>query len=441
MLKGKVKLSILQGTIECDFVLSDIPPIKDYYIRLNSGMNIRYIKDLDYDNLLYYEKSLTDSMSTGESSAYYFPRGNDRRGRYLPKKIQFKYTGMYPVFKKDSSEYSVEDWKGNLAFNGYSLRADGNQSAWYPVLYDITHDRMYGELRYDVEVDCADCGNIYINGNLPASGPRARLTSNVPYQLTIFSGNYQVVNIGGSYFLNPDISNDDVRRFAEMSNGYKNYLEKKTGIPYKGNPVYIQTTPTSERNAWLFVSYPSIFNIGRGEFGMSKFLNKARSDWSRSYIAHELGHYYFGTYRDFNSLLGDMINEGFAEYLSYKTVKALISDSAYQIKLNTKASAIRDFKPVPFGKVAAKDDYNNRELYVYYYAPIIFLAIEKEIGEEKMWKWIKQLLTTPAVITDYGFLKQCLFAALNDRQLTEQLSAQYFTSDQSTKNALDKLGL
>lgn len=439
-LKGKVKLSITKGTVECDFTLSDIPAIKDYVIRINSGMNIFYFKDLDYNNLLRFDKSFTDTLSTGETNAYYFPAGNGGN-RFLPGKIQFRYMGMFPVIPEGSGEYSAEDWKGNIAFNGYSVRTDGRQSAWYPVLYDIKNDRKYAELKYDIEVDCADCNTIYVNGTLPVKGTKAHLQSAVPYQLTMFAGNYEVSDIRGSYFLNPDIGDKDLLEFAAINNSYKSFLQEKLDIPYKGNPVYIQTTPTSERNAWLFVSYPTIVNIGRQQFGMKKFIDKSRADWSRPYIAHELGHYYFGTYKTFNSALGDMMSEGFSEYLSFITTRSLISDSVYHTRLTNKARMLRGFDAVPFAKVNSNKDYNDRELYVYYYAPIIFLAIEKEIGEARMWKWLHTLLNTGTAFTDYAFLQQTLRTALNDPSLAEQIEKKYFSSERSVVNALEKLGI
>lgn len=441
LLEGKVKLSVTRGTIECDFTLSDIPRIEDYYIRLNCGMNIFYIKDLDYDVLVQYGRSLSDTMATGESNAYYFGAGNDRKRKFLPKKIGFRYVGMYPVIPDSTKEYSADDWKGNIAFNGRSVRVDGFQSAWYPVLYDIKNDKSYERLRYDIRVECADCSSIYVNGTLPVKGTVAHLQASIPYELTMFCGKYDFSNIGGSYFLNPNITKKQLSEFAGITNSYKTFMQQKLNVPYKGNPVYIQTTPTSERNAWLFVSYPTIVNIGRNEFSMIKFINPERADWARPYIAHELGHYYFGTYKVFNSELGDMMSEAFSEYLSYKVTKYLIGDSVFKSRLSKRSGMLYGFEATPFSKVSSKDDYKNRELYVYYYAPILFLAIEKEIGEEKMWKWLNTILTTKTVFTNYIFLRQTLRSTLNNEQLSDLVDQKYFSSDQAIRNAFEKLGL
>ena len=64
------------------------------------------------------------------------------------------------------------------------------------------------------------------------------------------------------------------------------------------------------------------FSIALSEL---KFFDPQRRDRYKAFIAHELGHYYFSTYRDFNSELGDMMNEGFSEYLAFKVSKDLVS--------------------------------------------------------------------------------------------------------------------
>jgi hypothetical protein len=439
LLKGKVNLSITEGTIECDFVLSNIPPVKDYFIRLNSGMNIRYFKNVDPPFPLYYDRSFYDTTSTGETSAYFFPRNNGTE-KYLPNAIQFRYAGKYPVFYDSLKDYSGDDWKGNISFNGYSVRTDGRQSAWYPVLYDIKKDLKYEKVRYDIEINCADCNAIYVNGSAPVAGSKAHFKSDIPQEIAMFSGRYKFSNKDENYFLNPDMTEEQMREFGKLTNSFKQFYAAKLSIPYKESVTYIQTTPTSERNSWLFVSYPTIVNISR-QLGMKSFFDAQRGDWFKTFIAHELGHYYFGTYRRFNSELGDMLNEGLSEYLSFKATQALISDSLYKGKIKDKARSIQSFEVIPFGKIKSHSDYRNREYYVYYYAPIIFTAIEKEIGEAKMWEWLRSLLQTKTEFTNYTFLEQTLQVVLQDKAKLDLIRSAYFHSDQSIENAVEKVGI
>jgi hypothetical protein len=81
-------------------------------------------------------------------------------------------------------------------------------------------------------------------------------------------------------------------------------------IKFTEPPIFINTTPTAPKYGWLFVSYPTIMGIGYGNDGIGALFDK-KKDWYKQYIAHELGHYYFGTYKVLNSELGDMMSEGF----------------------------------------------------------------------------------------------------------------------------------
>ncbi|HWJ25256.1 MAG TPA: hypothetical protein VNS32_01870, partial [Flavisolibacter sp.] len=361
-IQGKVSISVKKGTIECDLILSNMPRLNDYYLRLNSGMNIRYIKNAEgLMSPLQYERSQQDTLSSGESLAYYIPAYN-KSGKYLPHAIRFNYVGMYPVITDTSS---VVDWRGNIAFNGTTLRADGIQSAWSPILYDVTTDTRYEKVTYDLDVTCNDCEVIYVNGSQPISGTHAKVKSTSPQDLTMFAGDFRSVSINGNYFLNPDADDQQLTELEKNLHSYQGYLEKKLAIPYKGKAVYIQTTPVSKNNSWLFASYPTIVKVGWEE-GMKSFVSKSEGTGYMQYMAHELAHYYFGTFRTFNSELGDMISEGFAEYLALHYTRIWIGDSLYREKLQSKARAMRNFEPIPIANVHSKSDYRNRELYIYY---------------------------------------------------------------------------
>ncbi|MBI3138314.1 MAG: hypothetical protein HYZ15_07000 [Sphingobacteriales bacterium] len=437
LLKGRVEFSITQGTIECHWVMTQIPRLEDYTIRINSGMNPRYFKKGENGYPLNFEWDLQDTLSTGETKAYYFL---SNRKKFLPDTIEFSYTGRYPVFYDSLKDYSGVDWKGNLSFNGYSLRVDGTQSGWYPVLYDVKKDKKYAEVRYDLEINCSDCSTLYINGNAPVYASKARFSSNIPREMMLYCGNYRYSNVDGTYILNPDLTEEETRQFAKITNSYKQFLERKLNIPYGDQVTYIRTTPSSEFNGWLFVSYPTIANINH-KAGLKQFLDPKTSDWFKPFIAHEIGHYYFGTLRDFNTELGDMINEGFAEYLSFKITQHLIGDSVYRKKIAEKARAIARFDAIPMGRIKSHPDYQDRELYVYYYAPLIFTAIEKEIGEKKMWEWIRSLLTTKAEFTNYGFLTGTLDAVVKDPVQSALIRSKYFQSEKALGNLLETLGL
>lgn len=53
-IKGKVKISIIEGTFDCDLTISNIPTLEDYLIRLNSGMNLLHIKSKPNDFAIWF---------------------------------------------------------------------------------------------------------------------------------------------------------------------------------------------------------------------------------------------------------------------------------------------------------------------------------------------------------------------------------------------------
>ncbi|UBM58648.1 hypothetical protein LAG90_17755 [Marinilongibacter aquaticus] len=437
-ISGEVEISVINGTFECDLTWTDIPRIKDYFIRLNSGMNILHMRSKKpNDFLVNYSKSFADSLSTGESNAYYF-KDSTGKGKFLPESIQFKYVGKYPVASDTLENYSRKDWKGNIAFNGMSVRSDGRQSAWYPVFYDIENDIVWEKVKYDIEITCSDCSTLYLNGSKPVKDQTHRFTSDIPQELTIFCGNYDFAALEGTYFLNSGLEKSELETFGALINTYKKYYAQNLNVPFGQAVSFVQTTPTSKKDAWMFVSYPTIMSIG-WQNGLKNIVEPQYAKFYQPFIAHELGHYYFGTYKVFNSVLGDLLNESFPEFLSLQITKEFIGKDIFNEQLERKLKQLEGFEAMPFAKIKKESEYGNRQLYVYNFGPLIFLAIEREIGEEMMWQWLHKVLKTQSKYTDYAFLCSTLQATLNDKAKFESIKETYFTSDHALENAIKKL--
>jgi hypothetical protein len=433
LLTGRVEISIKEGTLECEFMLSDMPAIKDYVVRLNTGMNLKCIRNTE-DNYSYYFQKIYDDSTADESFGYYIP---NKTGKFMPQGLRFSYTGKFPVVT-DTIRPPRQDWKGNIAFNGYSVRADGRQSAWYPVLYDIKNDKAYSAVRTDVEVVCKDCNTIYINGNAPLAGPSSHIKNARPWELMLFAGDYKVANVNGTYFLNPDMSDVQMKQFGEMTNGIKQFYEAKLKIPYGEQITFIHTTPVSKDNAWMFVSYPTIVNIGRAGYGLKDFIEEGSEN--AGFIAHELGHYYFGTRQVFNSETGDLMSEGFAEYLSLQAIRKLFPDSVYRKNIQAKLDNLKDFQPVAISSIKGVSDYKDRDLYAYSYTPLLLTAIEKEIGIEQMWRWMQSMVEEQVSLTNYSFLEQALSRIIKNEGKMKLIKENYFSSGQSLENTRNRIG-
>jgi len=434
VLKGNITISIEKGTMACDFTLSNMPNIEDYVIRINSGMNILYFKNKASGNLLYFDRDRSDSTSFGESIAYYF--GGARK--FLPKEVEMRYVGMFPVIDT-AKDTMVEDWRGNIAFVGKTLRADGHQSAWYPILFDMKKQILYQKVKYDVQVNCSDCKTLYVNGNKPITGQSINFKSETPQELLLYCGNYDFKNIGNTYVLNGKMTNTQLNEFGNLVNGFKQYYESKLKLKYNGDITFINTIPTAKKYGFLFVSYPTITSVSSQASGLNRFTDIKTSAFYRPYVAHELGHYYFGELLRTNSEFGPVFNEGFTEYLAFKLTKDVISDSLYKVNVAKKIKSLKDFKAKAFAQLKTQNDFNNRELYVYYYVPIILSAVEQELGEKKMWEWLNEVILSKTDFTNYEFLKRTLAKSVVDKKLYNHILTNYFETDESLLNAIKKI--
>lgn len=435
-LTGKVNISISEGTFECDLILSDIPKIDDYFFRINSGMNILHMRSKKPDDFLIdFSKSSNDSLSTGESNAYYF-KSNDANEKFLPESIQFKYVGKFPVVHDTIEDYSKTDWRGNIAFNDNSVRADGNQSAWYPILYDISNDLVLEKVKYDIQISCSDCTTLYVNGSKPVKSQFHNFRGSTPVELTLFCGNYDFAEYNNTFFINAGLKTHELKDFGELISAYKTFYANSLGIPFDQSVNFLHTTPTSTKDGFMFVSYPTITSVG-WKNGLKQIVDPKYKNSYRPFIAHELGHFYFDTF--FNSELGDMISEGFSEFLSLQLTEKLIGKDTYRSMIERKIKSLHDFKPVPIGKIKAESEYKNRQLYVYNYAPLVLEALKKEVGEEKMWQWMNTILTTQTEFSDYRFLKSTLQRTLGDEQRFNELINTYFENEESIESAISKI--
>lgn len=432
-LSGTIKISVINGTIDANFQLENIPKLNNYLIHLNAGFNIQHFRNTKDSFNYTYEKTYNTQYS--EESFGYFFLNDTNKSKFLPNTVQFKYTGKFPVITNMTQASDRGDWKGNIAFNGKTIRTDGFQTAWYPILYDIDQDKRYDEVTYNIEVICLDCKSIYVNGSNPISSTRGFFQRDKPTSLTLFAGDYDIGKYKNNYYLNSRLSMQQMSELGEITSTFKNYYQDKLSIPFGESIVYIHTPPISKLDSWLFVAYPSIVVMNHNKAGLSNLIEKAESNWFKPFIAHEIAHYYFGSYKKFNSELGDMFTESFAEYLSLKLTQKLITKKQYLMNVNRKLESLQNESLIPIKNIKENSSYGDRELYVYTYAPIIWLAIEKEIGEEKMWLWLNKILTIKTKQTNYEFMIETLANVVNDNNKLTYLIESYFSSAESLNNA------
>ncbi len=413
---GIVKLSIQNGTIECDLEISNLPKIKNYSLWLNTGLNVRYFRDStdksNYDYDKYYK-----SERSAEAFQYFITK---KDSVFLPHKLKLNYIGAFPVIADTLRMSNRGDWKGNMAFNGKTIRAS-EQTAWYPILYDTLNDFIYNKVTYDLTVICNDCKSIYINGSAPQSSTKSIFKSSVPVPLLLFAGNFDFNKENKTYFVNSNLQLKQQSQLSGWTNKIIKFYETNLKIPYGSDITYLGTTPVSKRNNWAFVTYPTIAVIGN-QWSLKDFFGEKTYEIKDSstikYIAHELGHYYFGTYFVPNAELHWVFLEGVTDYISLLAIREILGETLYKQNLSEYIAQIKDYKVTPLTDIKKSGEVD--EMYKYIYIPLLLTALEKEIGKDKIWSWLHIILTSKNVNrTNYAFLKSTLLeSGLTEKEFT-----------------------
>jgi len=400
-LSGKVEVVMATGQITCDFVLSNIPDMgKDYQILLNKGFNVKAIKD-SLNNTISYDGFYNGKMR-GEGLTYIPQNGNDVLQN--PKKLHISYTGAFPIY---TDTLNFVDFKGLIAFNGKTLRAT-DQSKWYPIIYDIKNDRQIEQMTFDIEVTSKDSKTIFVNGDLPKTGPVARFKSAIAVAPLLFAGDYGIQKTNNALFLNTAMSDKQLAVFEENIAEIKAYYSKSLKIPYDTKNVFIEHSPVEKFNkgrSWGFVSFPVIAFAGLKLGDMvDEEHSKLKDSTNYPFIAHEIGHYYFGNVLQPNATLFWFFLESTAEYLSVKAAEEKFGKPFAAKYFQSRAKQLKDFKAIPLNQI--KDMNSISGTYRYTYGPFLLRGLEQMIGEKRMFKFLNTCLTTKNELTDYDFFKR-----------------------------------
>jgi hypothetical protein len=438
-LTGEVRISIESGTFDADLMLSNLPATDNYSLVLNRGLNVEYFRDAG-DSLNYGYRFEYNQNENYEGFQYHFPYSGNK-GRFLPGAFRVKYTGKFPVISDTLRASDWGDWKGNIAFNGQSVRA-AEQTAWYPLLFDHNTGIRHLDYTYEVRINCADCSAIFFNGSEPVKGQQATFRSDLPVPLMIFAGHFDFSFYERVGFVNSGLRPEKQETLVKLADRIIAFYEEKIEIPFGKSPlVFLNTTPLSKKNAWMFVTYPTIASVGHPGYRLMDRFDpetfQIRHDSFIATMAHEFGHYYIGNYFRPNSTLLWFFGEGLTDYLSFLAVRKLVGETFFQEKMASYCKQVADFEPIPLHKVAKAGEIC--EIYRYRYAPLIFLAMEREIGEEAMWNWIRVVLTSDGQSTDYAFLLSSFARAGIPQETIDYLVEQYFESRDAKQNVLAKL--
>jgi hypothetical protein len=403
-LAGKINISIANGTIEGDLTISNLPKGNNFGFALNKGLNITSISDSSTQEAIVIDKSYDENVSY-EANLYLIRSANDLNN---PQPMNIKYNGKFDVVSDMTKAERKGDWKGNIAFNGKSIRAS-EQSVWYPVIYDFQNELLENKVSYDLNIQCLDCESIYINGNSPYHGQKNQFISKEKYALMLFVGKAEFTTKEKTHFINTELKNDQLNTLNQWTENIINYYEKKLAKPYGDDITFIYTTPVTKENAWMFFTYPSITIIGHEKYNLKSYFKddtRLRDSSLVQYLSHEMGHFYFGNVLIPRGQLKWAFLEGVTEYMSLLATRELISEKAYKSKLIDYLSEINGYVAKPLNTVK-NDEVDGT--YRYSYVPLLLTTLEKKVGKETMWQWLKTLVNTDKnSITDYDFFKSTL---------------------------------
>ncbi|MET0570389.1 MAG: M1 family aminopeptidase [Pedobacter agri] len=400
-LNGQVDIDMKTGQITCDFTLSKIPNLgKDYQIVLNKGFNIKAIKDADNNTLKY--SGFYGGAMRGEGLTY-APLFKDST-MVNPKQLHILYTGAFPIY---TDTLNFIDFKGLIAFNGKTMRA-ADQSKWYPIIYDVKNDRLIEQVTFNIQVSAKGAKTIFVNGDLPHSEPAGRFKSDIAIAPMLFVGDYGVQKTDGALFLNTNMNQRQLSVFEQNIAEMKAYFSKNLKIPYNTKNVFIEHEPVEKFNkgrSWGFVAFPTIAFAG---IKLGDMIDNQKPQLKDStdypFIAHEIGHYYFGNVLQPNSTLFWFFLESTAEYLSVKASEEKFGKIFATKYFQDRGKQLKNFKAKPLNTITDMNDISGT--YRYSYGPFLLRGLEQIIGEKQMFKFLNTCLMAKAEATDYSFFKR-----------------------------------
>lgn len=406
---GWIETDPATGYLAGDICIAATPSALGGSILLHRGLNVRGVRNavtgapLSFDG--YY-----DARNIGDATPYEVAQGAADQG------VCVSYVGAFPVVHVDAGERTTDDWKGNIAFDGKTVRA-AEQTRFYPTLRDAAGVE-HQQVTYDVEVRCTGCKTIFWNGSAPVAGDRARFTSDRPRLLMLYAGDLPFSTIDGVHFVGAEVSADAAAfvgtSFAAIARIHEDYL----GVAMEDHPSLLSFAALGGRasrklgvNTWGFATWPTIASDGRLPFDKlaPRGADGSLAAGSQRYFAHEMAHHYFGVRYAPRGPLRWFMLESTAEYLAARAIRTLRGEAAYQGLL---AGYVRNSPTavIPLDQVTDVGQIDGD--YRYALGPLLLAALERRIGEEPLRRALTSFITNPpSQEVDYSYLRARLIAA------------------------------
>lgn len=386
---GSVRLDIASGRVEGDVCVSNLPNASKGSFVLNAGLNVARVTDGDgrpagFDG--WYDPGVD-----GEARIYTLAEP--------AAMLCVQYVGAFPLYPKHDAP---TDFKGLMAFNGDSARFT-EQSAWLPQAFDPKARVRSSESRYDLQVDCSGCRFLYLNGSPAIEGAQGRFRSDNARPILLFGGSGPITRTAQVTILNESLPPAKVEALSSTVQKIADVHSRYMGVPLVDRPTFLRMVTLNqierdrEGSEWGFATWPTIAMSGSvGNVADSLLADGDNAERRVQYIAHEMGHYYFGTLNRPQSPYFWVLLESSAEFLSIKALREISGDAAADRYIARLQSAIdTQEKPLPaFDAIDGSSDLG--EMYRYVYAPLLLLSLEKQVGEAKMQAFMRGLLAAPS---------------------------------------------
>lgn len=411
-LTGTINISLEDKSFSCNLSYDQIP--EGYHILLNQAIKSPIFK---INNSKLHFRTVKNSIHYVDALQYEILAERNEN-------IQINY--QYKESQEASIQNTLVDWKGNLAFTDDYFRAT-EQSAWYPILYNPINGRQITDINYEIKLICNDCESIYLNGSHPDDMGIKTFTSKKASALLIYAGNFHFENFDGINLINSPLSDKENRAILNFMKEVENFYESKTHISFDRDLALLSSTPTSQNDAWLFVTYPTIAIIGADDMGIKGWVKDGVLDSMRiSALAHEMGHYYLGNiYLPSGPLFWTFL-EGFTEYISIQANREIFGEDLYRKLLLKYKSQVQGLAFKPLSQITDQDEIDGT--YRYAYIPLLLTAIENEIGIDAMWQWIRQILSYKhRERADYSFFKKTFIESGQTERLFTDLEAKFIS--------------
>ena len=387
---GTVSVSLASGRMSGKICLADRGEGFREAFSLNAGLNVAKVTD-GVENPIEFD-GWYDPGVDGEARVYTLKTPSPT--------ICIDYVGAFPRYPAHDAPL---DFKGVIAFNGDSLRAT-EQSAWLPLPFDAKNKVRLDNTRYDLKVSCTDCAFIYVNGSDPVIGASGTFVSEAVRPAMLFAGKGPLTRTPNVTIVNEKLSTEETAALVDACRRIEAYYRGYLGQKINDTPAIVRVVAINQAerdrkgSEWGFATWPTIAFSG-SIHPIAAALMKGGEIRERrlGYLAHEIGHYYFGTVTDPSGPYHWFLVESTAEFLSLKARGALAGTAAEQRRVTALAGDIAGKKEPfkPLDQITDSDQIGDD--YRYNYGPLLLKALERQVGERRMAAFLKGLLAASTI--------------------------------------------